>query len=251
MAEVRLIPCLSDNYAVLVHEGNETVLVDAPEAGPILAALEDGGWTLTSVLITHHHADHVQALSEVRGNARVIGPAAEAARIDGLDETLEDGGRITLGPIEVVAASTPGHTSGPLSYHMPGLGLAFTADTLFAMGCGRLFEGDAATMWASFRKLRDLLPDDTRIYFGHEYTLTNARFASQALPGDPAVAERLATVEAARDRGEPTAPTTMALEKATNPFMRADDPTVAEKLGMSGADPVEVFARLRAVRDTF
>ncbi|MEM8663994.1 MAG: hydroxyacylglutathione hydrolase [Pseudomonadota bacterium] len=251
MADVRLVPCLNDNYAVLVHKGAETVLVDAPEAEPILAALAETGWTLTRVLITHHHADHVQALGKVRGNAVVYGPKAESGRIAGLDETLDDGAQIAFGPIDVVTAATPGHTAGPLSYHLPGEGIAFTADTLFAMGCGRLFEGDAATMWASLRKLRAMLPDETAIYCGHEYTLTNARYAAQALPDDAAIAERLADVEAARSRGEPTVPTTMALEKATNPFMRADDPAVAQALGMAGADPVDVFAKLRAGRDTF
>ena len=251
MAEVRLIPCLSDNYAVLVKKGEETVLVDAPEAAPILAALDETGWTLTSVLITHKHADHVQALPQVRGNARVYGPAAEASQIDGLDEALPDGAAFSLGPIRVEAVATPGHTKGPLSYFMPDDGLAFTGDTLFAMGCGRLFEGDAATMWASFERLRALLPEETLIFCGHEYTLTNARFAHQALPEDAAIAERLKTVEAAREKGEPTVPTTMALELATNPFMRANDPEIARMLGMEGADPVDVFARLREGRNKF
>lgn len=251
MADVRLIPCLSDNYAVLVHEGNETILVDAPEAGPIEAALAETGWTLTAVLITHHHADHVQALADVRGGARVIGPANEAGKIAGLDETVKDGATFSIGPINVVAIETPGHTAGPLSYYLPDQGIAFTADTLFAMGCGRLFEGTPATMWASLKKLRDALPDEAKIYCGHEYTQTNARYGHQALPEDAAIAERLATVEEARKRGEPTVPTTMALEKATNPFLRADDPAVAEALGMAGADPVDVFAKLRAGRDVF
>lgn len=251
MAEVRLIPCLSDNYAVLLHTGDETILVDAPEAGPILSALADTGWTLTSVLITHHHSDHVQALAAVRGDAKVYGPRAESDRISGLDELLDDGCDLTVGSVRVKGMTTPGHTSGPLSYYLPDLGLAFTGDTLFAMGCGRLFEGDAATMWASFQTLRDALPDDTRIYCGHEYTLTNAKFAHQALPADAAIAERLAAVEAARQRGEPTVPTTMAAEKATNPFMRADDADVAVALQMPGADPVAVFAKLREGRNAF
>ncbi|MEM6761349.1 MAG: hydroxyacylglutathione hydrolase [Pseudomonadota bacterium] len=251
MAEVELVPCLSDNYAVLVHVADETVLVDAPEPGPILATLDRRGWTLTTVLITHHHPDHVQALPDVRGSARVIGTAGEADRISGLDETVDDGDAFSLGPINVLAISTPGHTSGPISFHMPDEGIAFTADTLFAMGCGRLFEGTAETMWTSFQKLRRLLPDETQIYCGHEYTETNARFATSVLPDDPAIAARAKTVREARARGEPTVPTTMALEKATNPFMRSDDPSVAAALGMMGADPAEVFAKLRAGRDTF
>lgn len=251
MAEVRLIPCLSDNYAVLVHAGSETILVDAPEAAPIAAALADTGWTLTAVLITHHHADHVQALGEVRGGATVYGPQGEAARISGLDETLPDGCDITIGGVRVKGMATPGHTAAPLSYHLPDEGLAFTGDTLFAMGCGRLFEGDAATMWASMQRLRAALPDNTAIYCGHEYTLTNAKFAHSALPDDPAIAARLTEVEGARARGEPTVPTTMGAEKATNPFMRADEPAVAAALGMAGADPADVFAKLREGRNAF
>lgn len=251
MADVRLIPCLSDNYAVLIHDGDETILVDAPEAAPIRAVLDETGWALTTILITHHHADHVQAIEALRGNARVIGPAAEAGKIAGLDETIEDGQSFSIGPVKVEAMATPGHTAGPLSYHMPELGIAFTGDTLFAMGCGRLFEGTPADMWASFQRLRDALPDATRIYCGHEYTLTNARFGAQTLPEDAAITGRLAEVKLARDRDEPTIPTTMALEKATNPFMRADDPSIAAALGMSGAAPVDVFAKLRQGRDGF
>lgn len=251
MATVRLVPCLSNNYAVLVHEGDTTVLVDAPEARPVNAVLAEEGWRLTDILITHHHSDHVKALSAVRGEAHVYGPAAAAKRIDGLDTRIEDGEELTLGPFRVKAVATPGHTGDPLSYYLPDEGIAFTGDTLFAMGCGRLFECDAATMWRSLTLLRDILPDETKIYCGHEYTLTNARFAHQALPGDPAIAERLKVVEAAAERGEPTIPTTMAAEKATNPFLRADDPAVAEALGMGGADPVAVFAHLREGRNAF
>lgn len=251
MVDIRLVPCLSDNYAVLVKAGEEVVLVDAPEAAPIRAALSREGWTLTSVLVTHHHADHVQAIEEVRGEATVIGPQAEADRIVGLDRTLADGEEIRIGSLTVTALATPGHTAGPLSYHMPEEGLAFTGDTLFAMGCGRLFEGNAATMWASLKRLRGTLPDDTAIYCGHEYTLTNARYAHATLPDDAAIAERLKVVEAARTRGEATIPTTMAAEKATNPFLRADDRAVAAALGIEGADAVAVFAALRKGRDTF
>lgn len=251
MADVRLISCLSDNYAVLVHKAGETILIDAPEARPIKAALAETGWTLTAVLITHHHSDHVQALADVRGDATVYGPAGEADRIAGLDRTVKDGDTFQIGPIDITGIATPGHTSGPISYHMPGEGIAFTADTLFAMGCGRLFEGDAATMWGSLKTLRSALPDETEIYCGHEYTHTNARYAHEALPDDAAIAERLKVVEATRARQEPTVPTTMAAEKATNPFLRADDPGVAAALGLAGADPVDVFAKLRKGRDSF
>lgn len=260
MAETRLIPCLSDNYAVLVHAGGETILVDAPEAGPIRAALAETGWRLTAVLITHHHADHVQGLADVRGDAEVIGPAAEARRIAGMDRTVNDGETFSVGGVGGVgdvggvivrAIATPGHTSGALSYHLPGERLGFTGDTLFAMGCGRLFEGDAATMWGSLKALRSALPDDTMVFCGHEYTLKNAQYAASVLPGDVAIAERLKVIEATRARREPTVPTTMAAERATNPFLRADEPAVAEALGLAGQDPATVFAALRKGRDSF
>ena len=251
MADVRLIPCLSDNYAVLLHEGDETMLVDAPDAEAIAKVLDETGWTLTTILVTHHHTDHVQGIAALKGNATVIGPSAAARRIEGLDRTVDDGEEFSVGPFSIRAVATPGHTRDPLSYHLPAEGIAFTGDTLFAMGCGRLFEGDPATMWRSLKTLREMLPDETTVYCGHEYTLTNARFAHDALPDDAAIAERLKVVSEARERGEPTVPTTMAAEKATNPFLRADDPTVAEALGMAGADPAEVFARLRKGRDGF
>ena len=254
-ADIRLIPCRSDNYAVLVHdrESGTTLLVDAPEAAPIARALDDAGWTLTHILITHHHPDHVEGIAalKARDGATVIGPHDEASRIDGLDELLNDGESATIGPWAVRAISTPGHTSGPLSYWLPDLGIAFTGDTLFAMGCGRLFEGDAATMWASLSTLRQVLPDDTQIYCGHEYTQKNAEFATSVDPGNAALADRRKAGEAARARGEPTIPTTMALEKATNPFLRADDPSLARALGLGGAEPAEVFADLRGRRDVF
>ncbi|WMS42885.1 hydroxyacylglutathione hydrolase [Acuticoccus sp. MNP-M23] len=251
MTDVRLVPCLSDNYAVLVHSGDETLLVDAPDADAIQAALAETGWTLTTILITHHHADHVKALAAVRGNAHVVGPRGEAHRIDGLDQTVADGETFSAGPFEILAVETPGHTAAPASYVMNAEGIAFTGDTLFAMGCGRLFEGDAATMWASMRKLRDVVTDETRIYCGHEYTLKNAQYAHSVLPDDAAVAERLASVEADRAEDKPTVPSVMAVEKATNPFLRADDPAVARALGMEGAAPEAVFATLREGRDTF
>lgn len=254
-ADIRLIPCRSDNYAVLVHdpESGTTLLVDAPEAAPIARVLDETGWALTHILITHHHPDHVEGIAalKARGGVTVIGPHDEASRIDGLDELLNDGESATIGPWAVRAISTPGHTSGPLSYWLPGLHIAFTGDTLFAMGCGRLFEGDAATMWASLLTLRQVLPDETRIYCGHEYTQKNAEFATSVDTDNAALAARRSEVEAARARGEPTVPTTMRAEKETNPFLRADDPALAEKLGLVRAEPADVFAELRSRRDVF
>lgn len=252
-ADIRLVPCRSDNYAVLVHDPDSgaTLLVDAPEAGPIAAVLDETGWSLDHILITHHHGDHVAGIAELkaRNGAVVTGPKGEAGRIDGLDTLLEDGAAVTIGPWAVRAISTPGHTASPLSYWFPELGIAFTGDTLFAMGCGRLFEGDAATMWASLKMLRDVLPDETRICCGHEYTQKNAEFSSGVDPQNAALTARLAAVKATRAKGEPTIPTTMAQEKATNPFLRADDPALAAEIGLAGAAPESVFAELRARRD--
>jgi hydroxyacylglutathione hydrolase len=255
MAEIRLVPCMSDNYAVLMHdaESGTTLLVDAPEAEPIADALDQEGWTLTHILITHKHHDHIRGLAELkaRDSAVALGPAAEAAQIPGLDREIADGETVEIGPWRIEAIATPGHTAGPLSYVVAGEKVAFTGDSLFAMGCGRLFEGDAATMWRSLLKLREKCPDDTRIYCGHEYTLKNAEYAHAALPDHKPIAERLEEVKAARAAGEPTVPTLMGREKATNPFLLADEPSVAAALGMSGAPPEEVFAKLRKGRDTF
>lgn len=255
MAEIRLVPCLSDNYAVLLHDpgSGTTLLVDAPDAGAITKVLDQSGWRLTHILITHHHRDHVQGLAELkrRDGAEAIGPAGEARRIDGLDRTVQDGETFSIGPWRVAAIATPGHTAAPLSYHIASENAAFTGDSLFAMGCGRLFEGDAATMWTSLKRLREALPDDTRIYCGHEYTLKNAQYAHSALPDNAAIAARLEEVKEAAARGEPTVPTTMAREKQTNPFLMADAPDVAAAVGLAGAEPVEVFAKLRRGRDDF
>lgn len=254
MAETRLVPCLSDNYAVLVHgAGGDTLLVDVPDADAVLAALEETGWTLTAILVTHHHADHVQGLAAVKAatGAEAIGPGPESARIDGLDRKVADGDRFRVGAFEVEAIETPGHTAGPVSYFLPNERIAFTGDTLFAMGCGRLFEGDAATMWRSLKTLREKLPDDTAIFCGHEYTGKNAEYAESLKADVPAIAARAAKVRAARGRGEPTIPTTMGEEKATNPFLMADEPAIAAALGKAGAPPEEVFAELRRGRDVF
>jgi len=252
---IRLIPCLSDNYAVLVHDPAKatTLLVDAPEAGPVLAALAETGWPLTHVLITHHHGDHVQGLGEIKRatGALAIGPAAEAARIAGLDRTAVDGERLVLGGILVEAIATPGHTAGPLSYLLPEAGLAFTGDTLFALGCGRVIEGTMDEMWASLHTLRERLPPTTRIYCGHEYTLANARFALSVDPDNAALAARQKAAEEARAAGRPTLPTDMASERLANPFLRADDPGLAARLGLVGALPARVFAELRTRKDQF
>ncbi|WP_075216312.1 hydroxyacylglutathione hydrolase [Mongoliimonas terrestris] len=250
---IDLIPCLRDNYAVLVHDpaSGTTLLVDAPEEAPVAAALRRRGWTLTHILITHHHHDHVTGLMALKDEtgALVLGPAEEADRIAGLDRTLEDGDVVEIGPWTVDAIRTPGHTLGHLCYHLPSIGLAFTGDTLFALGCGRVFEGTLDAMWGSLDRLKTVLPPETIIYCGHEYTLSNARFAVSMDPGNTALQARATTIAAAREAGRPTLPTTMADELATNPFLRADDPALATAVGMAGAAPAAVFAHLRRRKD--
>ncbi len=251
-AETRLIPCLDDNYAVLIHDPatGATALVDAPEEAPVMTALADTGWTLSDILITHHHADHTQALAAIKRatGARVVGPRAEASKIAGLDETVAAGDTVTVGSMTAGVIETPGHTRGHVVFHFAGEKILFAGDTLFVMGCGRLLEAGPEAMWPSLKKIK-ALPADTTVFVGHEYTASNARFAAGIEPGNAALLARLADVEARRGRGEPTVPTTLAEEFATNPFLRADEASVAEGVGMAGADPQAVFAEVRARKD--
>jgi hydroxyacylglutathione hydrolase len=252
LPEIELVPCLSDNYAVLMHDAGTgtTVLVDAPEAAPISAALTRRGWRLTHILVTHHHTDHVAGIEELKAasHARVIGPKAEEDRIPGVDEVVAEGDRIAVGPLKASVIGTPGHTLGHIAYWFDEAGVLFSGDTLFALGCGRVFEGTLEQMWSSLEKLA-ALPDDTIVYCGHEYTLSNARFALTIEPGNPALKARAAEIEAARAAGLPTVPTTIGRERATSPFLRAGEPAVAEAVGMPGADAAEVFAEVRRRKD--
>ena len=243
---IHQFPCLSDNYGVLLHSAatGETVSIDAPDASAVLAAQAETGWTLTHILVTHHHADHVQGMAELksRTGCKAIGPANPA--IAGLDQTVADGDRIELAGEEIAVIATPGHTLDMLNYHFPQSGLLFAGDTLFAMGCGRVFEGTAEMMWQSLEKLMQL-PADTKVYCGHEYTLANAKFAIGIDGSNANLQARLEEVEAARARNEPTIPTTIGLELETNPFLRAGDPTIRAGLGMQDASDAAVFAEIR------
>ena len=246
--------CRSDNFGVLVHdpESGETLIVDAPEERPILDAIERTGWRPTTLLVTHHHFDHVEAnlaLKE-RFGLRIVGPKAEADKIPGIDRTVAEGDVLKLVGEEVHVIETPGHTAGHVSYHLPKSGVAFTADTLFALGCGRLFEGTPATMLASMRKLA-ALPASTTVYCGHEYTLSNARFALTVDPTNSALKVRAKEIEALREAGKPTLPTTIGEELATNPFMRWHDPAIRKNLGMESAADDAVFAEIRKRKDLF
>ncbi|WP_170365419.1 hydroxyacylglutathione hydrolase [Ruegeria arenilitoris] len=252
--EIVTIPCLSDNYAFLAHDhaSGQTALVDAPEAGPILAELTARGWRLSHVLLTHHHWDHVDGLPGIleQHPAQVIGAAADVHRLPPLDKQVADGDRFEIGgePVEVLDVS--GHTVGHVAYYLPKSAVVFTADSLMALGCGRLFEGDAAQMWTSLSKLA-ALPDETSVCSGHEYTQSNARFAVTIDPDNTALQQRVHEIDQARAEGRATVPSNLGVEKATNPFLRATDPKIQAQLGMVGADPVAVFAEIRGRKDRF
>lgn len=247
-AKFHLFNCLSDNFGVLVHDSQTkaTAAIDAPEAAPVFAALEATGWTLTDILVTHHHADHtdgIVALKE-RFTCRVTAPAREAARIPAVDAIVKEGDIVNVGKLKARVIETPGHTLGQVSYHFADDHAVFVGDTLFSIGCGRVIEGDYAMMWNSLLKLRSL-PDDTRIYCGHEYTLANIKFALNIEPDNEALKMRAVEAGEQRAKGQPTVPTTMAQEKAANPFLRADVASLAAHLGMSGRSAADVFAEIR------
>lgn len=252
--DLDVFPCRSDNFGVLIHcqESGLTATIDAPELEPILAAAARRGWKITHVFTTHHHGDHVEAnlaLKEKFG-CEIIGPREEAVAIPGLDRAVGDGDSFDFGGHVVQVIETPGHTAGHVCYHLPDDKLLFAADTLFALGCGRLFERPAADMWHSLQKLA-ALPDETAVYFGHEYTLSNARFALTIDPENNRLKNRAAEIEAKRQKGEFTIPTTIGLEKETNPFLRAADPSIRRNLLMEGATDTEVFAEIRKRKDHF
>lgn len=218
------IPALSDNYVWLVHEpdSGETMVVDPSEADPVLAEADRRGWRIGAIWNTHWHGDHTGGNAAIKAahGATVIAPAAEAAKIPTADRLVREGDRVTLGTATALVMETPAHTAGHISFHFADDAALFCGDTLFAMGCGRLFEGSAEQMHAALRRFA-ALPGETQVYCAHEYTLSNARYARHAEPANRAILERLEAVERARDAGEPTIPTTIALECATNPFLRA------------------------------
>lgn len=237
--EIVPIPVLSDNYVWLMHDpaSGETVAVDPSVAEPVLAAAAARGWRITQVWNTHWHPDHTGGNDAIRAatGCAITGPA-EAEKVSKLDRIVAGGDRARVGDFEAGVHDIPAHTAGHIAFHLPEAGVVFTGDTLFAMGCGRLFEGTAAQMHDALQRLA-ALPPETRVYCGHEYTLANGQFALSVEPDNAALAERMAEVEALRARGEPTLPTTIALERATNPFMRAGS--------------VEELAERRAAKDAF
>lgn len=263
------VPCLKDNYAYLIvcPDTGHAAIVDPGEPGPVRAAVAAAGVELVAVWATHHHADHVggvRALLAERPGLDVVGHAGDRDRIDGLTVEVDDGDEVVLGRLRARIVHNPGHTRGAVSYVLDGsgkddspeeAGAVFTGDTLFGAGCGRLFEGTAAQMQRSLARLA-ALPPSTRVFFGHEYTAANLRFAAAVEPGSEAIAARAAAVAAAREAGRPSTPSTVADERTTNPFVRVGEPAViaaarAREPEVDAADPAAVLAVIRAWKDRF
>lgn len=244
--------CRSDNFGILLHdeESGVTALIDAPEEETIIAAVERTGWKPDLLLITHHHGDHVAAnlaLKELYG-VKIYGPVKEQDRIPGIDQAYQEGDVVMIGQYQVHVVETPGHTMGHVSLHIPTAGLGFTADTLFSLGCGRLFECGPETMFASLQKI-STWPPETKIYCGHEYTLSNADFALTIDPDNQALQARAKQVRELRAQGLATLPTSIGAELATNPFLRASDRAIRANLKMEDAPAVDVFAEIRKRKD--
>lgn len=252
--DIRTLPCLSDNYAFLAHDDatGATAVIDVPEAAPIMAALAETGWTLTDVLITHHHADHVDGLAQLLAThpARVIGASADAYRLPALDLAVSEGDVVSIGSQSGVVIDVSGHTINHVAYHFAGAQALFTADSLMALGCGRVFEGTKPQMHASLQKLA-CLPADTVVYSGHEYTAANAKFALTIDPHNADLMSRARNVTERRANGIPTVPSLLSEELATNPFLRAHTPAIQAQLGMTGAAASDVFSEIRTRKDNF
>jgi hydroxyacylglutathione hydrolase len=254
--EVLAVPAFADNYLWLIHDGRNAAVVDPGDAGPILAALKANGLSLVAILLTHHHADHVGGVPELlrHGNVPVFGPRAEA--IEQVTTPLAEGDRAAVPQLglELAVLDVPGHTRGHIAYYAARQHWLFCGDTLFAGGCGRLFEGTPAQMVGSLEKLA-ALPDATAVYCAHEYTLSNLRFAREVDPGNAALHERMATEQAKRDRGEPTVPSSIGLEKQTNPFLRFRQADIGDKLiskgKLSSREPIAIFAALREWKNAY
>lgn len=248
------IPCLSDNYAFVLrdHASGAVAVIDVPEAAPIKAVLADKGWKVDQVWLTHHHYDHVDGLADLLADhpAQVVGAKADAHRLPDLDLAVSEGDRVALGDLEAEVFDVSGHTVGHIAFYVAAAGACFTADSLMALGCGRLFEGTPDQMWHSMQKLM-ALPPETTICSGHEYTASNAKFALTVDPQNAALISRAAEIDATRAKGVATVPSTLQTELETNPFLRPADPGIRATLGMPDASNAEVFAEIRKRKDSF
>ncbi|UUX48155.1 hydroxyacylglutathione hydrolase [Nisaea acidiphila] len=252
--DVVLVPARSDNYVYLLHDADSgsTAVVDPGAAAPVIEALEARGWKADLIINTHHHGDHTEGNEAVRAKygCKLAGPKSETARIAGMDITLAEGDSFDFAGHKAEIFETPGHTSGHIAFFFPDSDILLSGDTLFVLGCGRVFEGTMEQMWSSLKKLR-ALPPATRIYCGHEYTQSNARFALSVDGENAKLQAQASEIDRLRADGQPTVPSTIGDELDTNPFLRADSPALAAAVGMEGADPVAVFAEVRKRKDNF
>lgn len=252
MLDLITIPCLKDNYAYLIRDqdSGQCAVVDVPDAIPVIETLQEKGWKLGMILLTHHHSDHIDGVARLveATGAMVLGARADSARLPRLGRALAEGDRVTIGGEEGVVLDVSGHTVGHIAFHFPASRMVFTGDSLMAGGCGRLFEGAPAVMWASLQKLA-ALPDDTLVCSGHEYTTSNLAFAASVDPDNVALMARTRATAKARAMAEPTVPSLLSLEKATNPFLRA--PLLKAPLGMADASDAAAFTEIRARKDKF
>ena len=253
MLQIHQFPCLSDNYGYLAHdpETGETTAIDTPDAAEYLKQAATKGWTITQIWNTHWHPDHAGgnlAIKDATG-ASITGPAGEAEKIPGIDRQVKTGDTVTLGNITAHVIDVPGHTLGHIAFHIPEEKTAFVGDAVFALGCGRVFEGTPEMMWESLSKLKTL-PAETELYCAHEYTAANAKFAITVDPDNAALAAYVDEIHTKRANDEWTVPTLLSRELETNPFLRADNPALQNSMGHSG-DPVATFAEIRGRKDRF
>lgn len=252
--EIITVPCRQDNYAYLVRDAasGQTALVDAPAVDPIVAALDERGWGLDQIWITHHHGDHTEGVEALRDRygAKVVGHVKDRARLPKLDSELSEGETVALGETTARVIDVSGHTVGHIAFVLDNDEAVFSADSLMALGCGRVFEGTHAMMWESLSKFLEM-PDGMRVYSGHNYGQANGRFAQSIEPENRDLQDRMARIARADEKGEPIVPSTIGEEKATNPFLRATQSAVKRAVGLDGADDASVFAEVRRRKDAF